>query len=66
MGSEHRISTWRKSSYSGAGDGQGGDNCLEVNDTRPHVVYVRDSKNPQGPALALPARTWAAFVDSMR
>ncbi len=53
---------WRKSSYSGAGDEKGGDNCLEVADNIPGTVPVRDSKNPHGPALAFPVAAWAAFV----
>ncbi|MFE1902537.1 DUF397 domain-containing protein [Streptomyces gardneri] len=49
---------WRKSSYS---DGDGG-NCVEVLDDVPGVVPVRDSKNPTGPALLVPAAAWSAFV----
>lgn len=49
---------WRKSSYC---DGNGGD-CLEVANGVPGVVPVRDSKNPQGPALLLGAKAWTAFV----
>ncbi|GGX72430.1 DUF397 domain-containing protein [Streptomyces hiroshimensis] len=48
---------WLKSSYSG---GAAGD-CVEVA-THPHTVHVRDSKRPQGPALAVPAVAWAQFV----
>ncbi|MEU0099596.1 DUF397 domain-containing protein [Streptomyces sp. NPDC006267] len=28
----------------------------------PGVVPVRDSKNPDGPALVLPAAAWTAFL----
>ncbi|MER7697098.1 DUF397 domain-containing protein [Streptomyces sp. NPDC096095] len=28
----------------------------------PGVVPVRDSKNPHGPALVLPAAAWTAFL----
>ncbi|MFJ8659016.1 DUF397 domain-containing protein [Streptomyces sp. NPDC093795] len=49
---------WRKSSYS---NGDGGD-CVEVLDDVPGVVPVRDSKNPTGPALIVPAAAWSAFV----
>ncbi|MFD5200071.1 DUF397 domain-containing protein [Streptomyces sp. NPDC058375] len=28
----------------------------------PRVVPVRDSKNPHGPVLALPAAAWTAFI----
>ncbi|MEU7029565.1 DUF397 domain-containing protein [Streptomyces sp. NPDC046275] len=53
---------WRKSSYS---NGSGGD-CLEVLDNVPGVVPVRDSKNPTGPALVVPAAAWAVFVDGLK
>ncbi|MEV5241034.1 DUF397 domain-containing protein [Streptomyces cinnamoneus] len=57
---------WRKSSYSGAGDGTGGNSCLEVADRIPGLVPVRDSKDPHGPALVFPAPAWAAFVAALR
>jgi hypothetical protein len=50
---------WRKSSYSG-GTGGGNDNCVEVALVR-HLVGVRDSKNPAGPVLGFPARSFSAF-----
>ncbi|MDX3378213.1 DUF397 domain-containing protein [Streptomyces sp. ME02-6991-2A] len=31
----------------------------------PGVVPVRDSKNPHGPALVLPATAWTAFIDAV-
>ncbi len=40
--------TSRKSSYSGSGGG----NCIEVADA-PGTVLVRDSRDPDGPRLAL-------------
>ncbi|MCX5390614.1 DUF397 domain-containing protein [Streptomyces sp. NBC_00094] len=49
---------WRKSSYS---NGEGG-SCVEVLDDVPGVVPVRDSKNPAGPALIVPAAAWSVFV----
>ncbi|MGW2597610.1 DUF397 domain-containing protein [Streptomyces klenkii] len=49
--------SWRKSSHSGGAAGE----CVEVT-TRPHTVHVRDSKRPQGPALAVPDVVWAQFV----
>ncbi|MCT9108490.1 DUF397 domain-containing protein [Streptomyces mirabilis] len=57
--------TWRKSSYSNSDGGQ----CLEVVDNLPTptpLVPVRDSKNPHGPALVLPAAAWASFVTAVR
>ncbi|MFH9722047.1 DUF397 domain-containing protein [Streptomyces sp. NPDC017254] len=53
---------WRKSSYS---NGDGG-NCLEVLDGVTGVVPVRDSKNPAGPALVVPAAAWTAFVAGVK
>ncbi|MFJ3646975.1 DUF397 domain-containing protein [Streptomyces murinus] len=48
---------WFKSSYSSAS----GDNCIEVA-TTPATTHVRDSKDKQGPQLALAPNTWSAFV----
>ncbi|GAA3900778.1 DUF397 domain-containing protein [Streptomyces gulbargensis] len=48
---------WRKSSYS---DGEGG-NCIEVA-AHPSLVHVRDSKNPEGPQLAVSPASWSAFL----
>lgn len=50
---------WRKSSYSGS---SGGD-CVEVAELTARVA-VRDSKNPDGPHLAVPAAAFAAFVSA--
>ncbi|MGW7584000.1 DUF397 domain-containing protein [Kitasatospora sp. NPDC054768] len=49
---------WRKSSYSNA---SGGD-CVEVADGITGMVPVRDSKDPDGPALAFTAEAWRSFV----
>jgi len=49
--------SWRKSTYSGANGG----NCIEVADL-PGTVAVRDSKDPDGPALLFTAAEWAAFT----
>jgi Domain of unknown function (DUF397) len=48
---------WRKSSYSGATDG----NCVEVAFTV-EVVGVRDSKNVPGPTLEFSPAQWRAFT----
>lgn len=59
------YAAWRKSTYSG---GESGD-CLEVNDAacQAHAhVPVRDSKNPQGPAIVFGASAWTAFITSTR
>jgi hypothetical protein len=52
---------WFTSSYSN----NGGD-CVEVavNLAATHgMIPVRDTKNPNGPVLSLPARAWSDFVD---
>jgi hypothetical protein len=52
------LATWRKSSRS-SGTGQ---NCVEVATNLPGLVAVRDSKNPQGPALVLTRRQWRGLL----
>jgi hypothetical protein len=49
--------SWRKSSHSGANG-----NCVEVAEPGPARIAVRDSKDPQGPALAFSAEAWNSFV----
>lgn len=53
---------WRKSTHS---NGSGG-NCIEVADDIPGIVPVRDSKNPDGPALVIPAAAWNSFVTAVK
>lgn len=53
---------WRKSTYS---SDNGGD-CIEVADGFPGVVPVRDSKDPEGPALAFSDDAWSAFVADVK
>ncbi|KIZ18435.1 DUF397 domain-containing protein [Streptomyces natalensis] len=60
-----RDFAWVKSSYS---DGSGGQ-CLEFSRalTAAHgLVPVRDSKDPDGPALIFPAAHWSSFVDAVK
>ncbi|HZF92812.1 DUF397 domain-containing protein [Streptomyces sp.] len=52
------LSGWRKSSYSDNNAGS----CLEVLDHHPTGIPVRDSKNPNGPAVVFPAAGWSSFV----
>jgi uncharacterized protein DUF397 len=61
---EHDLSAiqWRKSSYSGASNGD----CVEVADGVPGVAPVRDSKDPQGPALVFEAGAWNDFVSAVK
>jgi hypothetical protein len=53
---------WRKSSYSGGSGGQ----CVEVAANLPGIVAVRDSKNPDGPALVVAPAAFAALLDGIR
>ncbi|CAL9392363.1 hypothetical protein SUDANB6_01287 [Streptomyces sp. enrichment culture] len=48
---------WFKSSYSGSE----GDDCVEVAHA-PGAVHVRDSKDPDGPELAVSPAAWEAFL----
>ncbi|MET7869601.1 DUF397 domain-containing protein [Streptomyces cyaneofuscatus] len=38
---------------------------MQVADGFPGLVPVRDSKNPGGPALVIPATAWTAFIDAV-
>jgi Domain of unknown function (DUF397) len=48
---------WRKSSHSGSDGG----NCVEVA-AHPGAIHVRDSKDPEGPALTFDPSAWSAFT----
>ncbi|KUL46198.1 DUF397 domain-containing protein [Streptomyces regalis] len=54
--------TWRKSSYSGEGDGN---DCVEIANTPAHVA-VRDSKAPAYGTLTFPTGAFAAFLDDLK
>ncbi|GAA2663372.1 hypothetical protein GCM10010400_23430 [Streptomyces aculeolatus] len=56
------LATWRKSSYSNSDGGE----CIEVSDGHPALVPVRDSKDPNGPALIFEAAAWSAFVSAVK
>jgi hypothetical protein len=53
---------WRKSSYSGSNGG----GCVEVAGNPPDAVAVRDSKDPEGPALVFTPDEWRAFTAAVR
>ena len=51
---------WRKSSRSGGG------NCVEVASNLSSTVFVRDSKETNGPALAFGPAAWTSFVSQLK
>ena len=53
---------WRKASYSG----NGGGSCVEVARNLPRVVVVRDSKDPNGPVLAIEPADWRDFIADVK
>ncbi|MGX2996084.1 DUF397 domain-containing protein [Streptomyces sp. JNUCC 64] len=60
----HRPLRWVTSSYS-----ENGGQCVEVAvnlAASQGVVPVRDSKDPSGPALAVPASAFVAFVAGVK
>jgi Domain of unknown function (DUF397) len=55
---------WFKSSYS-----NNGGNCIEVAANLAAsrgLVPVRDSKDPEGPALAFSVGAWGAFITALK
>ncbi|MFF9309573.1 DUF397 domain-containing protein [Streptomyces sp. NPDC014748] len=54
--------TWRKSSYSGGGEGN---DCVEIADA-PARIAVRDSKVPAQAVLTFPAGVFTTFVDALK
>lgn len=53
---------WRRSSYSGEGDGN---NCVEIADSPTHVA-IRDSKTPTTRPVTFPVAAFTAFVTSLK
>ena len=63
-GSDSRFGGWHKSALSSPSG-----NCVEVGVGRSEYkgfVGVRDSKNPDGPALAFTPKEWKAFVGGVK
>ncbi|MCZ4095680.1 MULTISPECIES: DUF397 domain-containing protein [unclassified Streptomyces] len=52
------TAAWRKSTYSNTNGGE----CIEVADGIPGVIPVRDSKDPEGPALRFSHDAWSSFI----
>ncbi|MBB5913863.1 hypothetical protein BJY24_002730 [Nocardia transvalensis] len=61
MSSELVDARWFKSSRSGAGK-----ECVEVAFLASGRIGVRDSKNPDGPALIFGSDEWTGFIDGVR
>ncbi|GAA3884894.1 DUF397 domain-containing protein [Streptomyces lacrimifluminis] len=53
---------WRKSSYSGGGDGNG---CVEIANSHTRIA-VRDSKVPARATLTFPSGAFAIFIESVK
>ncbi|MEV7000099.1 DUF397 domain-containing protein [Streptomyces sp. NPDC093982] len=53
---------WRKSSYSGSGDGNA---CVEISDRRTHIA-IRDSKAPAYGTLTVPTEAYAPFIEALK
>ncbi|MFD4607646.1 DUF397 domain-containing protein [Streptomyces sp. NPDC058440] len=53
---------WRKSSYSGPGDGN---DCVEIANS-PTRIAIRDSKAPAWATLSFPAGAFTAFVRALK
>jgi len=52
---------WRKSSFSGTQN-----DCIEVSESIPGVVPVRDSKDPEGAMLMFESAAFASFVNAVK
>ncbi|WP_405840256.1 DUF397 domain-containing protein [Streptomyces sp. NBC_01518] len=55
------MDNWRKSSYSGEGDGN---SCVEIANTPTHVA-VRDTKTPSRATLTFPAPAFTTFIEAL-
>jgi hypothetical protein len=59
------VADWYKSSYSSGT----GNNCVELADltrTAYRGIAVRDSKDPEGPALLVTAESWISFLAAIK
>jgi Domain of unknown function (DUF397) len=55
-------SNWRKSSYSGPGDGN---DCVEIANSPTHVS-IRDSKAPARATLSFPTGAFTTFIGALK
>ncbi|MEU0935913.1 DUF397 domain-containing protein [Embleya sp. NPDC005971] len=56
------VTTWRKSTYSNADQGE----CVEVRSDLSGIVPIRDSKDPSIGHLTIGAASWTALTDALR
>ncbi|MGW3653682.1 DUF397 domain-containing protein [Streptomyces sp. NPDC000878] len=56
------MDNWRKSSYSGEGDGN---NCVEIANSPIHIA-IRDSKAPATRTLTFQTEAFASFLDTLK
>ncbi|MEV7786807.1 DUF397 domain-containing protein [Streptomyces sp. NPDC088106] len=56
------MDNWKKSSYSGPGDGN---ECVEIATSSTHIA-VRDSKAPARATLAFPTAAFAEFLAGLK
>jgi len=54
------IMNWRKATYSLSNG-----NCVEVG-AEPALVAIRDSQDPDGPAINLTPREWTEFTEYVK
>jgi hypothetical protein len=57
-----RPATWHKSTYSGPTGG----NCVEIAVLSDGRVALRNSRQPEGPALVFTSSEWDAFLRGAR
>ncbi|WP_266386693.1 DUF397 domain-containing protein [Streptomyces canus] len=53
---------WRKSTYSGGGEGN---TCVEIAELRPRIA-VRDSKAPARATLSFPTPAFTALIEHLK
>ncbi|GAQ63314.1 DUF397 domain-containing protein [Streptomyces scabiei] len=56
------MGTWRKSSYSGPGDGN---ECVEISPAPTHTA-VRDSKTPSRATLTFTTPAFTSFLEALK
>ncbi|WP_406354737.1 DUF397 domain-containing protein [Streptomyces sp. NBC_00658] len=56
------MDNWRKSSYSGPGDGN---ECVEIANSPTHTA-IRDSKTPAKATLTFPTGAFSPFIDALK